>query len=405
MMRTQIHAGTMRLLLVGLLVSACSSSSAPSGSGGAGGASATNGGAGGSVGTGGTSATNGGAGGGTGGSAADAGNQPPGAVWCPGYQESADQAGWVSIDVVLQSSVEGGMTSPIQSCQVGATDWSVTAAGTERDGIDETTMSFKIAGTYKGPGYYRGTLAQGISGSFSHDDLGSQVYASVASSDCELCINQDGLSGTVNCWDLEATVGTSTAIAYIDMGQFKCPNAQAKPAAQPTVPPPQSGVGGIPSGAIVCHYLDKLDCPGRADYATCVKKSDTEVLVGQCYGPWEQWLPCANLQPPSDYRCGRGDDLEMASGACATELAAARKCRDAVAVMASPECDALCAKAQDVCGAACDRPTFCEPYDPHCAASKLDWLRCAVQGSAVTCGTGGHYVVLGCNYNDSLCPG
>jgi hypothetical protein len=79
-------------------------------------------------------------------------------------------------------------------------------------------------------------------------------------------------------------------------------------------------------------------------------------------------------------------------------------CRDTVAVLNSPECDALCAKAQSQCNAPCDRPTWCEPYGTHCAASKLNWLRCAVQGSAVTCGTTPNtYVVLGCTYDDSVC--
>jgi len=68
------------------------------------------------------------------------------------------------------------MTSPVQACQVGASDWSVTASGTEQDGVDQTTMSFSITGTYDGPGYYMGSLTQGISGSFSHSDFGTRVY-------------------------------------------------------------------------------------------------------------------------------------------------------------------------------------------------------------------------------------
>jgi len=388
------------VVLVGLLASACGSSPSPPGGTGTAGA-------GGGTGTAGAGGGDGGVSDGGGGADGDGGLPRP--FWCPAYQETPGLAGWVSIHVVLPDGTSGGMTSPIQMCQVGAGasggDWSVTAAGTERDGIDETTMSFKITGTYHGPGYYAGSLSQGISGSFSHSDLGTQVYASVATSDCELCINEDGLSGMVKCWDLEATVGTSTAFAYVDVGQFTCPNALPKPADQPTVPPEVSGVGGVPPGAIVCHYLDKLNCPGRVDYDTCVKNSDHEVLVGQCYGPWETWLPCVNMQSPADYRCGRnGQDLEMASGACATELARVRECRDIVSVRNSPECDALCAKALSQCNAPCDRPTWCDPYGTHCAASKLNWLRCAVQGSAVTCGVPPNtYLVLGCTYDDSVC--
>ncbi len=223
----------------------------------------------------------------------------PRPFWCTAYQEKSGLAGWVSINVILPSGLSGGMTSPIEACQVSATDWSVMASGTERDGVDRTTMAFKIAGTYHGPRYYKGSLAQGISGSFSHSDLGTQVYSSVATSDCDFCINEDGRSGTVKCWDLEATVGTSTAFAYIDFGQFTCPSALPKPADQPTVPPKTSGVGGIPTGAVVCHYLEKLGCPGRVDYETCVKNSDHEVLNGTCYGPWETWLTCVNTQSPS----------------------------------------------------------------------------------------------------------
>lgn len=381
------------MVFVGLLVSACGAPASSPGGTGTAGAGGSDGG--GSDGSGGADAASG----------ADADGGLPRPFWCPDYQQNPDLAGWASIDVILPDGTSGGMTSPIQTCQVGASDWSVMAAGTERDGIDQTTMSFKITGTYHGPGYYTGSLAQGISGSFSHDDLGTQVYASVATSDCDFCINEDGLSGTVKCWDLEATVGTSTAFAYIDVGQFTCQSALPKPADQPTVPPEVSGVGGIPPGAIVCHYLDKLNCPGRLDYDTCVKNSDQEVLAGQCYGPWETWLTCVNMQSPSDYRCGRdGQDLEMASGACATELGAVRTCRDTVSVLSSPECDALCAKALAQCNAPCDRPTWCEPYDPHCAASKLSWLQCAVQGSAVTCGTTPNtYLVLGCTYDDSVC--
>jgi hypothetical protein len=383
---------------------------------GAGGAGASSmGGVGGAAGSGAMSAGGSGASGRGGAGAAGAGAGASGAAgsgelprpfWCPGYVESPSQSGWVSLKIVLPDGTSGGMSSPIQMCQASETAWSVTASGEEQDGVDMTTMAFSITGTYHGPGYYAGSLGEGISGSFSHSDFGTPVYASTADSDCELCINEDGLSGTVKCWALEAPREMGSAFAYVEAGQFACPGAQPKPADQPTVPPYVSAVGGVPPGGIVCHYLEKLNCPGHVDYETCARASDSEVLNGSCYGPWEAWLPCVNQLSPSEYRCGRdGKDLEMASGACATELAAVRACRDIASVRNSPECDALCDKAMAQCNAPCDRPIWCDPYEPHCAASKLEWLRCAVEGTAVTCGIDppDTYVVLGCEYDDSVC--
>src|SRR5205809_4816967 len=92
-------------------------------------------------------------GGGTGGAAgADGGGadmgRPPRPFWCSDYRMDNTRVppGWVSIGALVTGLGSGGMTSPIQSCQVGATDWAVSASGTERDGIDETIMSFRIAG-------------------------------------------------------------------------------------------------------------------------------------------------------------------------------------------------------------------------------------------------------------------
>jgi hypothetical protein len=423
-----------RSVVIGLLALACETAEpasdpgtggqgtgAVSGSAGAGGASSAGTGAagagaptGGAAGSGAASAGGSGTSGDGGVGAAGAGAGASGTAgngalprpfWCPGYQETPSLASWVTIHTVLPDGTSGPMTSPIQSCQVGATDWALSASGEEQDGVDQTTMSFSITGTYEGPGYYLGSLAQGISGSFSHSDLGTQAFASSADSDCELCINEDGLSGMVQCWALEAKLEMGSAFAYIAAGQFTCAGALPKPADQPTVPPYVSPVGGIPPGGIVCHYLEKLSCPGRVDYDTCVKDSDSEVLNGDCYGPWQTWLPCVNGLSPSEYRCGRdGQDLEMASGACESELTAVRTCRDISSVRNSPECDALCDKALAQCNAPCDRPIWCDPYEPHCAESKLDWLRCAVEGSAVTCGTTPDtYVVVGCEYDDSVC--
>ena len=296
------------------------------------------------------------------------------------------------------------MDSPIQNCLIGATDWSISASGTESDGVDETTMTFAVSGVYGGPGRYAGTLAQGISGSLSHDDLGTNPFSSVASSDCEICVNDDGLSGSVSCWDLERTVNGSLQTAFITAGNFKCADAQPKPASAPTDAPPASGgVGGIPSGDVLCHYLAKLDCSGRPTDAGCVQHSDSVALGNSCADEWIAWLSCAEMQPPSDYRCGAGDDLVMASGACATELDTLRTCRANAAVPSSAECDAFCAKVQQQCGLPCDRNTDCTVYDPHCAASKLAYLSCGVDGNYVVCGTTTGFI-LGCTYDDSVCP-
>ena len=369
-------------------------------------ASPTGTGGGGATGTGGTSVDGGGTGGAGVDAAADAATdtgRPPGPFWCTDYAESAAQTGWVQLAVTVPSRGSGPMTSPIQSCEVGATSWSVSASGTEADGIDETTMTFAISGTYQGPGRYTGTLAQGLSGSFSHDDLGTTPFTTVASTDCDICVNADGRSGSVSCWDLERSSGSATQFAFVTAGNFKCPGAQAKPADAPTDQPSGSGVGGLPSGDVLCHYLSKLDCPGRPADADCARHSDAIGLGNTCPDEWINWLTCAEQQPPSDYRCGMGDDLVMASGACATELSTLRTCRANAAVPTSPECDAFCAKVQSQCQLPCQRNVDCTTYDPHCAASKLAYLKCGVQNDKVVCGTTTGFI-LGCTYDDSVCP-
>jgi hypothetical protein len=334
---------------------------------------------------------------------ADAGFPPPRPFWCSDYAEGADAKGWVKMQVTIPTVGTGGMSSPILDCQLGTSDWSLSAGGLESDGVDLTYVSLKISGTYQGPGRYKGTLTQGISASLSHSDVTASGYLSVPGSDCEICINDDGLSGAFGCWALEAT-GQSANIAYIEYGTFTCPNAQPKPADAPTDPPGPKWIPGGPSPAVLCHYLWLLNCSGRPlDEATCIKTADALTMTGRCYGPWEKWLECAEEQSAADFRCGTGMDLEMASGACSTELAAERSCRDTVAVMASPECDALCAKGDAQCQQPCDRETWCAPWGTHCAAAKRAWLACSVQDDHVTCGTTG-FVVLGCEYDDSVCP-
>src|SRR5688572_14650391 len=113
------------------------------GAAGSGAVSAGGSGGGGTSGVGGAGAAGAGAG-----ASGAAGSGPlPRPFWCPGYQEAPNFASWVAVTVVLPDGTSGPMTSPIQACQAGATDWSVTASGTEQDGVDQTTMAFSITGT------------------------------------------------------------------------------------------------------------------------------------------------------------------------------------------------------------------------------------------------------------------
>ena len=173
------------------------------------------------------------------------GGRPPRPFWCPRYRSSdAAPSGWVEISAKVARRGTGPMTSPINSCTVPAGsargDWSVVALGKESDGVDETAMSFKVTGVYEGPGWYAAAPADGIFASFAHGDVQSLAFGSVPTSDCELCINDDGLSGTVSCWGLETPAGSSYEVGYIEHGSFTCPNAQAKPADAPTDPAPRA---------------------------------------------------------------------------------------------------------------------------------------------------------------------
>jgi hypothetical protein len=391
------------LLLSALLATAGVACSSGGGAGtrDATGAGASGGGSTGAGGTGGADAGGADAGGADAGGA-DAG-RPPRPFWCSDYRMDNTRVppGWVSIGANVIGLGSGGMSSPILSCEVGAADWAVTASGTERDGIDDTMMSFRIAGTYQGPGRYVGTLAQGISVSFQHDDVGTFSFATVPSSDCELCINDDGLSGTVSCRGLESPPGSPLETGYIDSGAFTCPNAEPKPTSAPTDPLRPSGLS---STAILCHYLKKLNCPGRPPDDTCIMHGDRISLSSPCAAEWDAWRVCLIAQRPSEYRCGTGETLTVASGACETELAALRACR-ANDATTTPECDAFCATLLSRCGKSCIRNADCRVYlsTGGCLAATLGYLTCAVEGTALTCYPDGTYGAVGCIHDPARC--
>lgn len=407
------------ILLVTLLIAACSSGSPKmsAGAGGAGGTGAMGGGAGVSGGA--------GVGGGTD-AGADAsifvdGGPPPRPFWCSDYQTNNRMTppGWVTMSVVVMKVGYGGMSSPIQDCQVGTSDWSVSASGTESDGVDETTMQLRINGSYQGPGRYAGTLAQGMSYAFSHDDLGPVVFSSVPTSECEFCINDDGLSGTLKCWGLETPAGSDLEVAHVVGGAFTCSNAQAKPADAPTDLPP---LAGLSNTQIICHYLQKLNCPGRPSDATCNMHGDAISIDGPCRTEWSDWESCFVHARPSLYQCDSGDLMKVASGACSTELAALRACRAApsgaggagggssgtggtgglTGLQASPECAAFCAAVTSRCGFTCTPVNDCIMYAGQCEAGSRDMLACAVTADHLFCGTN-NWIIQGCTYHESLC--
>ena len=179
-------------------------------------------------------------------------------------------------------------------------------------------MSFKVMGAYEGPGHYAASLADGIFASFAHSDVQSLAFASVPTTDCNLCINDDGLSGTVTCWGLETPTGSSPRSATSSTVHSPARARRRSRRTQRRIPPPQ----GLANGAILCHYLGRLDCPGRPADADCISRSQT------CPVEWNVWLGCIEDQRPSGFRCGAGgDELTTTNGACATQRTALDACR------------------------------------------------------------------------------
>lgn len=404
-----------------LLLAACSGGASSSehaeGGTGAGGGAATAG-----TGSGGLATSSAGGATSAGGQANAVGGVTGKAFWCPDYpvNNTAAPEGWISISSVVMQRGSGSMTSPIQSCNADASDWSVSANGTERDGVDQTTMSFHITGKYTGPGRYSGTLTQGISAAFSHDDLGAFSFASIGSSECDLCVNDGGLSGTVSCWGLETPAGSALNVAYIPFGSFTCANAPHKPTDAANADPE---VSAISSASVLCHYLERLGCAGRPAAASCIMHSDHLVLDGPCAAQWTAWIGCLEDQRPSAFQCAKdpeGDVLTVAGGECDSELGSLRACRSGMNaaggaqgaggsagsnmdVADSAECGAFCDALRTKCGITCERSIDCVVYPNECPAAVRAYLSCAAEGDALACGQGG-YSIANCSRDTVTCP-
>jgi hypothetical protein len=330
--------------------------------------------------------------------------------WCDEYRavEASQREGWVSINPSVVNRGAGNMTSPIQSCTGSGASWSVTASGTEEDGIDTTTMSFQIAGGYHGPGRYPGKLADGISVSFSHSDL-DVSFASVASSECEICVNDDGLSGTVQCRALESPLGSALELAHIPSGQFTCTGAAVKPSSAATTTRTFTSYSG---STWLCHYLEQLGCPEHTPPDSCVRTHDIILIDGPCSPETSAWQGCIGRERPSQLSCADypGDDLVTATGGCETERTAMRDCRilagaggnGSTGVETSAECDAFCNKLLAQCGVACSR-SICRVDPDQCADSTKAFLACLTEDGHVTCGDSGVFTYTGCPKDNALC--
>lgn len=345
---------------------------------------------------------------GSGGAAGSAGGGVTRPFFCPDYPQGLSE-GWIELGVSLVGGASGPMDSPIQTCTLDGASLSVRASGVESDGVDDTVMSIEIAGGYHGPGYYAGTPSNGLSASFSHSDIGI-AFASVSSTYCEICVNDDGLSGTLGCWGLESPSGSAFDLAHIAAGWFTCSGAQPKPATLPTTPREPLYFGG---SSWLCHYLELLECPGRSPAESCVRTHDIIALDGPCSEESGAWSACIQGERPSEYRCAEtpGDELVLTSGACATELSTMHQCRvDAGAggngstgLETSPECDAYCTMLLERCGIACSRGISCRVEPGQCVESTRAYLQCLVTGDNTQCADGGGAVTF-CQRDASLCP-
>ncbi|HEX6767003.1 MAG TPA: hypothetical protein VF103_16015, partial [Polyangiaceae bacterium] len=269
------------------------------------------------------------------------------------------------------------------------------------DEVDSTTMRFELTSGYHGPGIYTGRLAEGVSAAFSHSDVGS--FASASATDCTFCVNEDGLSGTVSCIGLEGPEGAGLKVAHIPSGVFTCPGALPKPAELPVTEP-------APLDQVVCHYVEKLGCPGAMSQADCRAHLDDIVLDPQiCYVEYERWLECIIGERPSEFSCGTSDTLSVTSGDCSTELATLETCRangpgggGPDDLTRTPECDTFCAVQMQVCGTECDRLFDCKVPTGSCPRAQLAYLTCGADPSAWMCFGTGYSLV--CSNDISTCP-
>ena len=327
--------------------------------------------------------------------------------WCDGYPHGADVSpGWIEIQAVVSAIGTGSMTSPIVGCQKGAGSFVVSAMGEEQDEIDTTSMRFEITSGYDGPGVYEGRIQTGLNAAFSHSDVGA--FASTAVTDCKICVNGDELSGTVSCIGLEAPAGELPAVGHVPSGAFTCPGAAAKPESVAVTP-------AQPLESVLCHYIDKLGCPGATSVAACESHiADIGLEPLPCYVEYDRWGACFVGSRPTEFTCGTSDTLELTSGDCATELTTLETCRANGGggsgpgdggpndLTATPECDAFCAQQMAACGTECDRGFDCVVPGGWCKEAQLEYLRCGADPSAWQCGDGGFSLV--CRGYTLTCP-
>lgn len=247
-----------------------------------------------------------------------------------------------------------------------------------------------------------GRVGTGVRASFSHSDVGG--FASSDVTDCTICVNGDELSGTVSCIGLEGALGSFPIVSHISDGRFTCVGAAEKPASAPVVPAP-------PLPSVLCHYIEKLGCPGAASVPECEAHLNEIVLRPlPCYVEYDRWSTCFSGSRPTEFMCGTSDTLVLRGGACVTELTALETCRANGGsagnsgnppggpndLSGTPECDAFCAQQLAACGTECDRAFDCTVPTGSCSEKQLAYLECGADPTAWQCSEGGGYSLVCC---------